>query len=1160
VTARTRNRIFTFYSYKGGVGRTMALANVATLLAREGARVLAADWDLEAPGLDRYFREAPGVPAFRAAQEAPGIVDYTHEIRMRGHADWRDYVTAVHLPRAEHPVHLLPAGRRDGAYVSRLQALDWQALFVENDFANVLEAARNDWIDEYDFVLVDSRTGITDIGGICTVYLPDVVVAMFSANHQSVAGVADVIERARARRSQLHVDRAALVTLPLPARDEARTEYEQSAQWRAIYADTFASAYRDFLPRDVTPEEAVDVLRLPNVPYWSFGERLPVLEESGGDPSTISYAYGVLARLMASDLDWRVGAPGVAGDPPPRPPRPLGAVLRSTLGREQPRVMGGIPPRNPHFSGRTDLLAKLGEALASPRAREFPVALRGFGGIGKTQLAAECVRLRQGEYGLVWWIPAESEASVRRSLVALARRMGLVATDDVDRVDVQVTVELVVEQLRLGEPYDTWLLVFDDAVAPDLLAPYLPGGAGRVLVTTRLRTWDSAATTIEVDVFAPAESVEFVMARWAGLAADQALDLAERLGHLPLALDQAAAVHAETGMPLAEYLRHLEESPSRLLDAGESPQYPISLARAWGLAFEKLRDHSPAAAQLLEVCAHFGPSPVAVPVLLRGGGANLPSPLAAAMRSELDLRAAIRDLSRFALARLDPARDLLGLHTLVRALVRDRMEPDRRDAARRAVQEILSLANPGNPDDPRTWEEHAQLSPHVPASGLVRSSDARACTVVLDQIRYAYSTGDYAHSRALAEEAVATWRDLLGADAEQTLRAAFHLGNARRSVGDYGAAREINEDTLQRMRRTLGPTHKSTLRAAGSTAADHRLLGDFATARGIDDANLARATASLGEADPATLRFANNLAIDHRLLGDFEAALQLDKRTFDLRTTVLGPEHDESLQSDARVARDLYGIGDFFGALGRLNGLLPRFHPARFGALQARRDHAVLLRTTGAYAEALDLARTLRKDCLTRLGPRHELSLATATTLFNTLRVCGEIDEAEVLGAATSAGYAAAFGESHPFTLACATDLAVVHRARGDIDRAAELDARTLVDLRRVLGAEHPYTLVCAANHANDHALAGQVAQARELSAATHELSVRTRGAHHPLTLLVAANLALDLAAEGRDGEARDLRARILPLLRQALGAENPERVAVEGGERGESLVEVPPT
>jgi MinD-like ATPase involved in chromosome partitioning or flagellar assembly len=317
----------------------MALANVGVLLSQAHHRVLVIDWDLEAPGLERYFDAAsPGTTQAVGVKE--GIVDLATSVGRGGDFDWREAVCSVEIQNSDESLDLISAGRRDSHYAERLHALNWDSLFTQNDFGARLEVARNAWIEDYDYVLIDSRTGITDIGGICTIYLPDVLVLLFSANNQSIQGTADIVARVRTARSALPVDRGALVAIPIPSRDESRNEYEQSLEWRKTYATAIGDCFDDFLPKSVSAENALDVLRFPNVPYWSFGERLAVLEEEGVDPSTISYYYSILARLLATDLSWsqsvpaatKLGLVGVDGLPRGVPrPRPPGKSHRGHL-------------------------------------------------------------------------------------------------------------------------------------------------------------------------------------------------------------------------------------------------------------------------------------------------------------------------------------------------------------------------------------------------------------------------------------------------------------------------------------------------------------------------------------------------------------------------------------------------------------------------------------------------------------------------------------------------------------------------------------------------------------------------------------------------------------------------------------------------------------
>ena len=172
--------IITFYSYKGGVGRSFALVNTATVLSAWGFKVLCVDWDLEAPGLDAYFR-----PVLTRAP-AGGLADVFTGFAAGAPEDPDQYVVPIGHETIKGRLDLLPAGAGDG-YVKQVQRLDWAAMYQDQNLGEQLEKWRDRWIQDYDFVLIDSRTGITDIGGICTAQLPDILVTMFTANDRACA-------------------------------------------------------------------------------------------------------------------------------------------------------------------------------------------------------------------------------------------------------------------------------------------------------------------------------------------------------------------------------------------------------------------------------------------------------------------------------------------------------------------------------------------------------------------------------------------------------------------------------------------------------------------------------------------------------------------------------------------------------------------------------------------------------------------------------------------------------------------------------------------------------------------------------------------------------------------------------------------------------------
>ena len=288
--------VVSFYSYKGGVGRTFALANIATTLAIWGYRVLCVDWDLEAPGLSNYFGRW-------LEQPHHGLLDLVEDIAAGHPIGQRQLTNIVRVPSCGDRLALIPAGRQDDDdYVRRVQDIDWTALYEEHGFGTILEDIRGQWTGGYDFVLVDSRTGITDIGGICTVQLPDILVFMFTANHQSLHGAMQVARRATAARSQLPYDRSRLLALPVPCRFESGDEYQLAVQWQQTFVEELKPFYGNWAVRENTAKQLIERTTIPYFAYWSFGEQLPVVDELTRAPGYISYHFETLAALLAHRL------------------------------------------------------------------------------------------------------------------------------------------------------------------------------------------------------------------------------------------------------------------------------------------------------------------------------------------------------------------------------------------------------------------------------------------------------------------------------------------------------------------------------------------------------------------------------------------------------------------------------------------------------------------------------------------------------------------------------------------------------------------------------------------------------------------------------------------------------------------------------------------
>jgi hypothetical protein len=305
----TPHRVVTFYSYKGGVGRSMAVANVGFLLARDhGLRVLVVDWDLEAPGLHRFFNMSE-------EDLGEGIIDYLDRYKTLVRSPKREikqedlsikrYMREIQKFSGGGSLNLLGAGSQQtkSKYVEKVRSFDWTDFYREWNGAQVIEALRNEMLELADVTLIDSRTGITDVGGVCTVQLPDTVVFVFVFNGQNLAGVAQV---ASELDDDMNRSLEALHRRPelffLPSRKEL-SELERLREWESRAAAMFAR-FCDTAKIRAAFGDTETYLRkgsVPYVPYFAYGEELAAKSKKGVE---LAEAFEpLIGLLLGEDLE-----------------------------------------------------------------------------------------------------------------------------------------------------------------------------------------------------------------------------------------------------------------------------------------------------------------------------------------------------------------------------------------------------------------------------------------------------------------------------------------------------------------------------------------------------------------------------------------------------------------------------------------------------------------------------------------------------------------------------------------------------------------------------------------------------------------------------------------------------------------------------------------
>jgi MinD-like ATPase involved in chromosome partitioning or flagellar assembly len=292
---QTLGRIITFYSYKGGTGRSMALSNVAWILASNGYRVLLIDWDLEAPGLHRYLRPFLVDPELSST---PGLIDFVWDAARvsltptgseSSHRpqfpSLKDYVVGLKWNfRGQGSIKFIPAGQQNENYAQRVNTFDWDNFYERLGGGKLFHAERERLRASYDYVLIDSRTGVSDTSSICTVQMPDVLALFFTLNRQSIDGAAavaaSVTDAVQALRN------ITLPIYPVPTRIEnaEKDKLDAAIQYsRRIFSRFLmhAQANRRFPDLDQQALYWKEV-ETPYDPYYAYEEvPAPFKDESG---------------------------------------------------------------------------------------------------------------------------------------------------------------------------------------------------------------------------------------------------------------------------------------------------------------------------------------------------------------------------------------------------------------------------------------------------------------------------------------------------------------------------------------------------------------------------------------------------------------------------------------------------------------------------------------------------------------------------------------------------------------------------------------------------------------------------------------------------------------------------------------------------------------
>jgi tetratricopeptide (TPR) repeat protein len=601
----------------------------------------------------------------------------------------------------------------------------------------------------------------------------------------------------------------------------------------------------------------------------------------------------------------------------------------------EPDAFWNIPSRNDYFSGRDEYIENLRRMLAQggSAALTQPQAIRGLGGIGKTQTAIEYAHRYRAEYSSGFWMTADS----REALVS-----GFAALGPPDEQDLGKAARI---GKRWFEENSGWLLILDNVEDWSVVKDWIPAGRrGHVLITTRLQSTGTIAKGIDLPKMTPEEGAEFLLRRAkienvspSDRAAARAISV--EVGGLPLALDQAGAFMEEVRIAPAEYLK-LYRAEGKKLRArrGEGSADHDSVAVTYTLAFEKLGQR---AMDIVCMCAFLAPDAIPEEILTGGKEAGL------------EFQEAVGEAVKFSLIARDPAARTIDIHRLVQEVVKDGMD----DAARRVWGErVISAVNDAFPvPEFRNWPQCERLLPHAKVMlALVeehRIESAAASRLLNKAAYYLDDRAQYEEAEPLYQKSLAITEKALGPDHPETAVRLNNLALLYHNQGRYDKAEPLHKRTLSIRERALGGDHPDTAQSLNNLALLYHSQGRYDEAEPPYLQAVAITEKALGPDHPETALRLYNLAELYRDQGRSKEAEPLHKHALSIHEKALGGDHPKTARSLNNLAVLCHAQGRYEEAeplyqraIGICEAALGPDHP---DTLLYRNNYAAMLRKLG---------------------------------------------------------------------------------------------------------------------------------------------------------------------------------------------------------------------
>ena len=779
------------------------------------------------------------------------------------------------------------------------------------------------------------------------------------------------------------------------------------------------------------------------------------------------------------------------------------------------------------FIGRDKAVGELDGRLAkqpggSAAAVVARQAIHGLGGVGKTRLAIEYAYRHESDYSALLFVTADSPDQLRTNLAGLIGTLPLSQTLPEDQPS---QVKAVLAWLAANPD---WLLILDNvdtkpaAEEVEKLLPRL--GAGRVLITSRISNWSAAVRTLELDVLDEPDAVEFLLKRTQGRripASDdsaRAKEIAELLGRLALALEQASAYISRRRITLAKYiaewnLRH--EQVLEWFDEREM-QYPRSVATTWKTSFDQLSD---GARSLLNRLAWFAPDPIPNAIL-----EQMPEVTVDAAQNADDLLVELLDYSLAA-----READSFVVHRLVQDVTRCQLRKTGDIIPLRAALEWIDASFQGDPNDVRTWPRLLPLASH--AQAVTNHADASQITepssrLMNDLAQLLKATNRLAEAELLMRRALAIDEKSYGLEHPYVAIRFNNLATLLIVTNRLAEAEPLMKCVVEIFEKTHGENHANVATVLNNLALLLQAMNRLVEAEPLMRRALVIDEKSSGLESPAVARDLNNLAQLLQAKGRLADAEPMIRRALAIDEQSYGMEHP-------KVARDLRNLAQLLQAMNRLAEAEPMIrraltideqsygmeHPIVASDLS---NLAKLLQATNRLAEAEPMIRRALTIDEQSYGMEHPKVATNLDILAQLLQDTNRQAEAEPLMRRVVEIFYKSLAESHPDIAAALNNLAQLLKATNRQTEAEPMMRRGVEILEKSLGKSHPNVATALNNLAMLLQSTNRLAEAEPLMQRAVEILEtfeRTNGYQHPHYEGVKSNLQSIALIRQRTGE-----------------------------------------